>query len=179
MDLSHAEFIHVDTFRTESKIFAGTDSVGETNDGAIWSKWSLRNTARRPWLTSLPEEARLDEWLYMRWHAPASMLLHIGFTLAGTPREEALHPGMVNPHIITPDTKSSSHYFFTRDPGEESAAMAHQVFEEEDRPMLESIQATMGENDFLGMEAGDTQCRRCKHPRQAAADEDAGRREDR
>jgi hypothetical protein len=37
------------------------------------------------WLTALPKNARLD----VRWHAPASMLLHIGFTLTGRPREKA------------------------------------------------------------------------------------------
>ncbi len=148
MDLSHAEFIHVETFRTEGKIFAGAHSVVETDDGAIWSNWSMRNTKRPAWLTALPDDARLDEWLEMRWHAPASMLLHIGFTLAGAPREDAPVPGMANPHIITPETQTSSHYFFTREPGEESAAMAHQVFEAEDRPMLESIQLAMGEKDF-------------------------------
>ena len=148
MDLSHAEFIHVETFRTEGKIFAGTHSVVEDGTGAIWSNWSMLDTKRPPFLTMLPEDARLDEWLEMRWHAPASMLLRIGFTLAGTPRQDAPVPGMANPHIITPETQDTSHYFFTRDPGEDSAAMAHQVFEEEDRPMLEAIQMTMGSKDF-------------------------------
>jgi len=148
MDLSHAEFIHVETFRTEGKIFAGRHSVTETQDGAIWSNWAMSNTRRPPWLEALPEDARLDEWLEMRWHAPSSMLLHIGFTLAGTPRDEAPIPSMINPHIITPETQSTSHYFFTRQPGGDSEALAHKVFEEEDRPMLEEIQRRMGDTDF-------------------------------
>ena len=148
MDLSHAEFIHVDTFRTEGKIFAGSHSVEEADDGAVWSNWRMFDTKPPAFLDGLPEGTRLDEWLEMRWHAPASMLLHIGFTLAGSPREAAPIPGMINPHIITPETKVSSHYFYTRDPGDESAALAQQVFEQEDRPMLEHIQQTMGETDF-------------------------------
>jgi vanillate O-demethylase monooxygenase subunit len=167
MDLSHAEFLHVDTFRTEGKIFTASHSVEETQDGAIWSNWSMRNTRRPPWLTSLPESARLDEWLEMRWHAPASMLLHIGFTLAGKARDEAPLPAMINPHIITPETKATSHYFFTRNPGEESEQLAKKVFEEEDRPMLEAIQATMGTTDFwdykpviLNIDAGAIRARR-------------------
>lgn len=148
MDLSHAEFIHIETFRTEGKIFAGRHSAVETADGAIWSNWAMFDTLPPPWLAGLPDGARLDEWLEMRWHAPASMLLHIGFTLAGTPREAAPVPGMVNPHIITPETKGTSHYFFTRQPGEESGALAYKVFEEEDKPMLEEIQRRMGDTDF-------------------------------
>ena len=152
MDLSHAEFLHVETFRTEGKIFAGSYKVREEGDGAIWSSWDMRDTKRPAWLTALPEDARLDEWLEMRWHAPASMLLHVGFTRAGRPRAEAPVPEMVNPHIITPETARCSHYFFTRAPGEESEALARQVFDLEDRPMLESIQAYMGDADFWELE---------------------------
>ena len=167
MDLSHAEFVHVETFRTEGKIFAGAHKVEESADGAIWSNWSMRNTKPPAWLAGLAEGTRLDEWLEMRWHAPASMLLHIGFTLAGQPRAAAPVPGMVNPHIITPETRTSSHYFYTSGPDEESRALARKVFDEEDRPMLEAIQATMGETDFwdltpviLNVDAGGIRARR-------------------
>lgn len=167
MDLSHVEFIHTETFRTEGKIFQGSYDVVESGDGAIWSNWSMKDTKRPAWLEQLPEETRMDEWIEMRWHAPASMLLHIGFTLAGTRREAAPVPGMVNPHIITPETRTSSHYFFTRKPGEESEALAFQVFEQEDRPMLEAIQAHMGDRDFwdwkpviLHVDAGGIRARR-------------------
>lgn len=148
LDLSHVEFIHPESFRTEGKIFAGQYDAEETADGAIWSRWSMFNTVPPAFLEHVPKDVRLDEWIDMRWHAPASMLLHIGFTHAGTPRESAPFPGMVNPHIITPETTTSSHYFFTRDPGDESEALANQVFEDEDRPMLEWIQRTMGDKDF-------------------------------
>jgi len=148
LDLTHVEFIHPESFRTEGKIFAGQYDAEETEDGAIWSKWSMSGTNPPVWLEGVPKDALLDEWIDMRWHAPAAMLLHIGFTLAGTPRDAAPVPGMVNPHIITPETQTSSHYFFTRDPGEESESLANQVFEEEDRPMLEWIQRTMGNKDF-------------------------------
>lgn len=151
MDLSHAEFIHVDSFRTEGKIFAGEHTVVEADDGAVWSNWSMRNTQRPPWLAAFPEGARLDEWLEMRWHAPASMLLYIGFTQAGQPRAASPVRPMVNPHIITPQTATTSHYFFTRSPGEDSERMARQVFDEEDGPMLENIQRYMAGRDLMSM----------------------------
>lgn len=167
MDLSHAEFIHIDTFRTEGKIFAAEHSVDETPDGAVWSNWRMHGTKPPSWLAGVPDDARLDEWLEMRWHAPASMLLHIGFTLAGTPRDAAPFPGMVNPHILTPETATRTHYFYTRDPGDDSAALAHQVFEQEDKPMLEAIQQTMADRDFwdwrpviLAVDAGAIRARR-------------------
>jgi hypothetical protein len=59
--------------------------VVEAEDGAIWSNWDMRNAEGPVWLTAPPNNARLD----VRWHAPASMLLRIGFTLTGRPREKA------------------------------------------------------------------------------------------
>ena len=119
----------------------------EAEDGAIWSNWDMRNAEGPVWLTAPPNNARLD----VRWHAPASMLLHIGFTLTGRPREEAPVPQMVNPHIITPETQASSHYFYTCNPDAESEELARRVFDDEDRPVLEDIQQHMGEQDFWSM----------------------------
>lgn len=145
MDLSHTEFIHEESFRMEGKFLSGTHRAQEDEDGAIWSKWTFHNTPRPAWLKDLPPDARVDEWLDMRWHAPASMLLEVGFTLAGEPRDAAPMPPFVNPHILTPESASTTHYFYTRQPGEEAEAMTRQVFEMEDLPMLAAIQQTIGE----------------------------------
>jgi phenylpropionate dioxygenase-like ring-hydroxylating dioxygenase large terminal subunit len=167
LDLSHAEFIHVDSFRTQGKLFSGEHRVVESQDGAIWSNWTMRDTQPPEFVTTLPPGTRTDEWMDMRWHAPASMLLHIGVTPTGGPRDTSPVPEMVNPHIITPETATSSHYFYTRMPGDHSAALARMVFEGEDKPMLEDIQQTMGETDFwdwqpviLSVDAGGVRARR-------------------
>ena len=151
LDLSHVEYLHPETLASGGKIYSGDYKVRETQDGAIWSNWDLRDTQRPPWLTMLPEETRMDEWLEMRWHAPASMLLHIGFTPAGRPRSEAPVPEMINPHIITPETQASSHYFYTCNADPKSEELARRVFDDEDRPMLEDIQRHMADRDFWAM----------------------------
>ena len=167
MDLSHAEFIHVETFRTQGKIFQGEHKVVETDDGGIWSNWSMTNTQPPEFATALPMGTRADEWVDMRWHAPATMLLHLGCTQAGTSRKTSPVPEMINPHVITPETATSSHYFYTRFPGEESKRLADMVFDYEDKPMLEQIQQTMGDVDFwdwrpviLNVDAGGIRARR-------------------
>ncbi|HWU04527.1 MAG TPA: aromatic ring-hydroxylating dioxygenase subunit alpha [Novosphingobium sp.] len=144
LDLSHTEFIHAESFRMGGKFLAGSHGVAEDETGAIWSKWTFCDTPRPAWLHGVAPGARMDEWLDMRWHAPASMLLEVGFTLAGRPREEAPVPAFVNPHILTPETGATTHYFYTRQPGEEAEAMTRQVFEMEDLPMLAAIQRELG-----------------------------------
>jgi phenylpropionate dioxygenase-like ring-hydroxylating dioxygenase large terminal subunit len=150
MDLSHAEFIHTESFATSGKFFKGEYEASDTEDGAIWSKIWMPETEAAPWM-GFPEGTKLDEWIEMRWHAPASMLLEVGQTFHGRPRDAAGGPPMINPHILTPETSSSTHYFYTRFPGDESAAMAHRVFETEDRPMLEDIQRSMRGRGLMEM----------------------------
>jgi vanillate O-demethylase monooxygenase subunit len=55
---------------------------------------------------------------------------------------------MVNPHIITPRTQTSSHYFYDHEATAEAAALARQVFVEEDEPMIEAAQEALGRQDF-------------------------------
>ena len=149
MDLSHAEFLHIETFATNGALFNGEHSATQDDSGAIWSNWRMPDTPPPPFATALvPDGGRVDQWLEMRWHAPASMALFIGVAHAGSERQAMVVPAMANPHIITPETATSSHYFFTREPGEASEAMAKQVFDAEDGPMLEAIQHAMLGRDF-------------------------------
>jgi phenylpropionate dioxygenase-like ring-hydroxylating dioxygenase large terminal subunit len=149
LDLSHVEFIHAESFQPEGKFFAGEYAASETADGAIWSKSWMPGTVAAQWM-GMAQGTKLDEWLEMRWHAPASMLLEVGRTFHGQHRGSA-GPAMINPHILTPETATSTHYFYTRAPGEDSAALAHRVFETEDRPMLEDIQRAMRGRDLMAL----------------------------
>jgi vanillate O-demethylase monooxygenase subunit len=149
MDLTHAEFIHVESFGVNGSIFHGEQSVTQDDDGAIWNRWDMTGVEPPEWSKPmLGEGAKVDQWLYMRWHAPASMALTVGLAHAGTGRSEMVVPQMVNPHIITPETATSCHYFSDHEDSDEAAEMARQVFVEEDEPMIEAAQRALGDTDF-------------------------------
>ena len=57
-------------------------------------------------------------------------------------------PPTANPHILTPETAGSTHYFFTHEPGAEAEAMARRVFLEEDEPMITAQAEAMAGEDF-------------------------------
>lgn len=167
MDLTHAEFLHVETFGVNGSLFeSGAQTVEATEDGAIWNKWDMTNARAPDWAKAiLPGGARIDQKLHMRWHAPASLALAIEINRAGT--GEALVPPMINPHIITPETQTTSHYFYDHAPTPEAEALAMQVFTEEDEPMIEAAQAALGDTDFwdarpaiLKTDAAAIRCRR-------------------
>ncbi len=149
MDLTHAEFIHRESFGTNGSIFTGKQTVRQEADGAIWNNWDMEGAEPPGWaLPMLDAGAKVDQWLHMRWHAPASMDLSIGLAKADTGRAELVVPPMRNPHIVTPETQGTSHYFYDHAPGEAEAAQAKRVFLEEDEPMIESAQAGLAGKDF-------------------------------
>ena len=149
MDLTHAEFIHRESFGVNGSIFGGKQSVKQDESGAIWNNWDMPNSAPPNWAAPmLGQGEKVDQWLHMRWHPPASMDLSIGMAKAGTDRQDLVLPPLRNPHIITPETQTTSHYFYDHAPGEEEAAQARQVFVDEDEPMIESAQAGLGDADF-------------------------------
>ena len=149
MDLTHAEFIHRKSFGVNGSIFGGQQSVRQDADGAIWNNWDMPDSNSPQWAAPLLGDAgKVDQWLHMRWHAPACMDLSIGMTRAGTDRQDFVVTPMRNPHIITPETQTTSHYFYDHAPGEAEAAQARKVFVEEDEPMIASAQAGLGDQDF-------------------------------
>jgi len=149
MDLTHAEFLHVTSFGVNGSIFQGAQSVLNERDGAIWNNWDMQGVTPPIWAAAmLAEGDRVDQWLHMRWHAPASMALTVGLARAGTQRADLVVPQMVNPHIITPETQTTSHYFYDHGATPEAEALARQVFVEEDEPMIEAAQEALGAMDF-------------------------------
>ncbi len=149
MDLTHAEFIHRESFGTNGSLFGGKQTVKQDADGAIWNNWDIDGAEPPGWAAAmLGKGAKVDQWLHMRWHAPASMDLSIGLAKAGTERKELVVPPMRNPHIVTPETQATSHYFYDHAPGEAEAAQARKVFIEEDEPMIESAHEGLNGQDF-------------------------------
>ena len=150
LDLSHAEFLHTETFGVNGALFEfGRQTVTTDPDGAVWNKWDMDGSRAPDWAAGLPgAQGAVDQWLHIRWHAPANLALFIGMAEAGTERSRTIVPPMANPHILTPETEQTTHYFFTRDHGDEAAAMARRVFLEEDEPMIRAQQAAMAGADF-------------------------------
>lgn len=150
MDLSHAEFIHRESFGTNGALLTcGEHEVIQEDNGAIWNNWTMPNSTPPAWaMPMLPEGAKTDQWLHMRWNAPSNLALYIGLARSGTDRKDLVVPLMGDPHILTPETATSTHYFYTHEPTPEAHALLEKAFLEEDHPMLHAQQEAMGDSDF-------------------------------
>jgi phenylpropionate dioxygenase-like ring-hydroxylating dioxygenase large terminal subunit len=166
MDLSHVEFVHRDSFQSGGALMKGRHEARSEDDGTIWSCWSVEDVAAPRFAVPLAD-APADRWTRMRWNAPATMFLEVGAAPAGAERTDPRVCRLRNPHIITPETQTTSHYFYNCFPGPESEAFAKRVFDEEDRPILEAVQREMDGQDFwemrpviLNVDAGAVRARR-------------------
>lgn len=163
LDLSHIEFLHSTLLGSEAVRRAKTEVRQEGR--SIWSLRFMQNEV-------LPEAAcqqfgipvgmAVDRWLDVRWDAPANMLLLGGACPTGQTREAQVGLPFTNPHLFTPETQSTSHYWFAmclpKSMGPQAEATAQQVveifkdtFDREDTPMLVLQQSSIGTQDFWGL----------------------------
>jgi len=179
MDLSHVDFLHPQTLGGGA-ISRSKAGVSEVGDGRIRILWEAKNEVAPPaFAMHLPDpEAPADLWTDVIWSAPALMHLSTGVVPAGQPFEQGL--GSSNLHMMTPETETSTHYFFANtrdfltDDGEFNTMLdkvISGVFATEDKPMVEDQQKLMGEADFWSLKpvllAGDAGAVRVRRALQA------------
>jgi phenylpropionate dioxygenase-like ring-hydroxylating dioxygenase large terminal subunit len=157
MDLSHVDMLHPPF----SGVLSKKSIFKAYRDGhTVHANWFSKNAPNPSSLEHGPFPTGgepIDQWLEMRWNAPAAMYLEVAVTRTGQPREMGYTmPGV---HILTPETDSSTLYFWAgtlratdQVPLDLFRADFVQTFEHEDRPMIENVAREMGDNtDLLAM----------------------------
>ena len=75
--------------------------------------WAAGLTLDEVWPEPVPPAQSYNRWIDMRWSAPSIMRLNVGTAPEGVAVEEGLHdrvPGLLQAHILTPETSNSTHY---------------------------------------------------------------------
>lgn len=159
LDLSHTDFLHPDTLGGGS-ITRTRAKVEQRADGIIAVHWDCPDDIPPPLVRSKlpPGVERADSWTHVEWSAPAILRLANGAVPAGTPRNSI--GSSLNVHIMTPQTATTTHYFFasTRDYETDNAELndfiartRKHIFSTEDEPMIAGQQARIGEADFWAL----------------------------
>ena len=177
MDLTHVEYLHRGILGSEA-IKRGEQEILQ-NGTTIWSnRWCPDGLAPPAFDAMFDDYGKpVDHWLYMRWDAPANMLLDVGISPTGTPRENGLW--IYSMSVLTPKDETSTHYFwgvsrnYKIDDPEIDEVWRQAItfaFGEQDKPVIEAQQMMMGlhgasdidELDpvLLTTDAGPIRCRR-------------------
>ncbi len=157
LDLSHALFLHphfaVPGQTVEQQLQAiSTKTVTEGSAvTALRTRVAVPPNAPTREIFGFKAEDLVDSRTHMTWYPPALLSFDLGACLTGTPESEGLC--IPQAHLITPETELTSHYFFaaTRnmrrdDPvaGRKLFDMLDLAFRQQDEPMIEAVQRSMG-----------------------------------
>lgn len=155
MDASHSQFVHASLI--------GSDTFLDTAPHAIQSERSVEiklvstgGSIPEIYRKEIdPSVQRIDMWIEFSWVAPALLVNRTGFVPTGQERADGLEK--LGTHLITPETDSTSHYFFAHtraygvdDAGIDEAILRWQrvAFGEQDAPMIEGCQEVIGGIDL-------------------------------
>ncbi len=173
-DLSHVEYLHATTLGGGAFV-ENRPVVSESGDEVVIELSSHGRNAPPVYDRFLPQPGVPVDFVNRVTWVPAGLLkLDISVTPLGMPREAGLQT--FNAHIVTPETRTSSHYWYwlTREYRQDDAEMTRlrhelmtRVFIEEDKPIIEAQQRLLGETDLfdaapalLATDAGSIRIRR-------------------
>ena len=109
LDQSHAQFLHKAFFRAD--LLQAAHDIRQSGNTVESRRWQPAIKAPYVYSRILPDpEMIVDMWMGVRWDPPGLHRLDVGVTPAGRPREEGI--GREGSHILTPETESTTHYFF-------------------------------------------------------------------
>ena len=160
MDLTHPEYLHDKSLGSPALKTAHYAVKIEGPKVIHSNRWFDEGPLPPLMEHNFPTGGRpVEHWVNMRWHAVSSLWLEIGATFSGQPREKGWKSYAA--HFLTPETATSTHYFFaavfasadamTLLDDEEVRAILLGIFAGEDSPMLSAVQDRMGGMDLRAL----------------------------
>ncbi|MEY2926484.1 MAG: hypothetical protein RL367_961 [Pseudomonadota bacterium] len=159
LDLSHIHYLHPG-IHEGSNFEDFTNKVqrqGDTVWSMLWRHHYHVDAAKRPLFGLAGDAEDVEGQGHARWDAPGVLFVDTAFWDHGKTIDDGWRTP--NAHLITPETETTSHYFwgsgrnFARDNEAFTAGTAatmKSVFETQDGPMVEAQQRDMGSStDFL------------------------------
>ncbi|MDB5406892.1 MAG: aromatic ring-hydroxylating dioxygenase subunit alpha [Rhodospirillales bacterium] len=156
MDLSHGQFLHASFMQTNDFV-NGKHEVLQVGTTVHSNQWVPNGSPQAAYGSDLAT-GNVDQWWDIRWMPPSVMVLEVGMTPVGQPRDAGKRT--LSAHLLTPETETSTHYHFansrdfrTKDPEMDERIRAWQRggFAGQDKPMIEAIQKMMGTTDLMSL----------------------------
>ena len=164
LDLSHADFVHDGILGNEQRGLTGKSTTRTNVEGntVVMSRWDYSDTPPPFVIPMLGDVDKVDWWRIMKWEPPGPMLLDVGACRASTSPESGRR--LINPNFLTPETESSTHYFWTvgrsfelADPKwtEHLYTQTRRAFDQ-DKAVIEGQQRVIGSLDLRDMRLAGT-----------------------
>ena len=159
MDLSHVDHVHGEIITTRGKLSPIVPKVTEKADN-VTARWEWeQQPALLIFAPLLPDpSAPAAHFIEISWTAPGNIQLSVAAKQSGEFGKDDI--GQYDLHSVTPETDTSTHYFFAtrRNHVEADAGFnqmkiqaMHGAFENEDVPLIEAQQQEMGTTDIFSL----------------------------
>src|SRR5262245_28768968 len=157
LDLTHGQFLRP-MFANAAGPATFEPYKDPHDETTVWAKFFRRSQYPNKYFQFLgyPADKLGDHRNCMRWNAPGVLLLDVGMTGVGAPVSEGIP--IPTAQLLTPETESSTHYFWAmardfrlndQELSKKLLDVGIAIFNNEDKPMVEAQQLSMGDTDDL------------------------------
>jgi vanillate O-demethylase monooxygenase subunit len=144
LDLTHLAFVHDTTIGNLALAEHAKVKVARTPDGVVVTRWII-DQAPPPTFKKVGDfQGNVDRWQIIDFTPPAFLRLDVGATPTGTGAPEGRRVGginMRNLNAITPETETTSHYFWgqAHDFDVNNPETTNKIFEQIQTAFLEDV----------------------------------------
>lgn len=145
LDLTHLAFVHETTIGNAAVAESAAVKVTRTPDNVLVTRWVVDQPAPPTYVKAGGFTDNVDRWQFIDFTPPAFLRLHVGATPTGTGAPEGNFVGgihMRNLNCITPETDTTTHYFWAQvhDFQPHNQAVTDMVFEQVKTAFLEDVE---------------------------------------
>lgn len=115
LDLTHLAFVHETTIGNSALVDNASVKVTRGPQEVLVTRWIINSPAPPTFVKAGGFTEPVDRWQIIDWRPPAFLRLDVGATPTGTGAPDGKRVGgieMRNLNAITPETESTSHYFW-------------------------------------------------------------------
>lgn len=115
LDLTHLAFVHETTIGNSALVDNASVKVTRGPEEVLVTRWIINSPAPPTFVKAGGFTEPVDRWQIIDWRPPAFLRLDVGATPTGTGAPDGKRVGgieMRNLNAITPETESTSHYFW-------------------------------------------------------------------
>ena len=115
LDLTHLAFVHESTIGNAALVEKAEVKVARTSDNVVVTRWTINAPAPPTFVKAGGFTSAVDRWQIVDFTPPAFLRLDVGATPTGTGAPQGRRVGgisMRNLNAITPETETTSHYFW-------------------------------------------------------------------
>ena len=144
LDLTHLAFVHETTIGNAAVAEHATVKVKRAPNNVVVTRWMIDKPAPPTYVKARNFTTNVDRWQIIDFVPPAFLRLSVGATPTGTGAPEGRFVGginMRNLNAITPETESTTHYFWAQahDFDIQNAKMTDMIFEQVKTAFLEDV----------------------------------------